>query len=138
MRGSSHATHHRYMDTSDRDLRTPPSWRRPLSAGFTTLGLVVLAVVVVGVATAIEQYAHPPTCFGIGFGCTPDALSTVVLIGWFLGAPIVVVAWLFSAIGWLMTRRRSDRINRWATWWPAWLLAGGLAVLVVIAAVTAG
>jgi hypothetical protein len=138
MQGSSHATHHRRMDTYNSELRSPRLWRRPISASFTVLGLAVLGVVVVGVATAIEQYAHPPTCFGIGFGCTPDALSTAVLIGWFIGAPIAVVAWLFTAVGWVVTRRRTDRINRWATWWPACLLAGCLAVLVVIAAVTAG
>jgi hypothetical protein len=128
----------RGMDTSGSDHRTAPSWRRPTSAGLAELGLVVLALLVVGVATAIEQRAHPPTCFGIGFGCTPDPSSTAVLLGMFVGAPLVAVAWLCTAVGWVLTRHRSDRANRRATWWPAWLLAGGLAVVVVLAAVTAG
>jgi hypothetical protein len=126
------------MDIYGSDPHTPQTWRRPACAGLASLGFVVLTLVVVGVATAIEQAVHPPTCFGIGFGCTPDAFSTVVLIGMFVGAPVVAVAWTLTVIGWVLTRRRSDRMNRLATWWPAWLLGGGLAVVLVLAAFTAG
>jgi hypothetical protein len=126
------------MDTSGSDHRTARPWRRPTRAVLATLGLVMLTLVVVGVATAMEQAAHPPTCFGIGFGCTPDAYTTVTLLGMFVGVPVVAVAWTLTVIGWVLTRRRSDRMNRWATWWPAGLLAGVLAVVVVLAAFTAG
>jgi hypothetical protein len=126
------------MDTSGNDHRTAHAWRRPTCAGLASLGFVVLTLVVIGVATAIEQAVHPPTCFGIGFGCTPDASTTVILIGMFVGAPVVVVAWVLTVIGWVSTRRRSERMNRWATWWPAGLLGGVLAVVGVLAAFTAG
>jgi hypothetical protein len=126
------------MDTPGNDDRTPCTWRRPTCAGLASLGLATLTLVVIGVATAIEQAVHPPTCFGLGFGCTPDALSTVVLLGMFVGAPAVAVAWVLTVVGWASTRRRSDRMNRWATWWPAGLLGGVLAVVVVLAAFTAG
>jgi hypothetical protein len=126
------------MDISGNGDRTPSSWRRPATACLTTLGLVAAALVAVGVATAIEQRVNPPTCFGIGFGCTPDAVSTVYLVGFFFAAPVVAAAWLLTAVGWAVTRRRSDQANRTATWWPAWLLAVGLAVVVVLALVTAG
>jgi hypothetical protein len=126
------------MDIYGSDPRTTHTWRRPACAALASLGFVVLMLVVVGVATAIEQAVHPPTCFGIGFGCTPDAVSTVVLLGMFVGAPVVAVAWILTVIGWMLTRRRPDRMNRLATWWPTWLLGGVLAVVVVLAAFTAG
>jgi hypothetical protein len=126
------------MDTAGSDHHTASTWRRPTSAGVAALGLVVLTLGVVGAGTAIEQAANPPTCFGIGFGCTPDALSTVALLGMFVGAPVVAVAWILTVAGWVLTRRRSDRVNRWATWWPVALLTGVLTVVGVIAAFTAG
>lgn len=98
----------------------------------------MLMLAAVGIATAIEQHANPPTCMAIGLGCAPDAVTTVVLIGTFVGVPVLVVAWVAIAAGWLVTRRRSDRINHRATWWPAWLLAVCLALVIVLAARTAG
>jgi hypothetical protein len=126
------------MDIDGSDPRRTHTWRRPVCSALASLGFVVLMLVVVGVATAIEQAVHPPTCFGIGFGCTTDALSTVGLLGMFVGAPVVAAAWILTVIGWVLTRRRSDRMNRLATWWPAWLFGGVLAVVVVLAALTAG
>jgi hypothetical protein len=125
------------MDSYGSEPRTTHSWRRLACAGLASLGFVVLMLVVVGVAAAIEQAVHPPTCYGIGFGCTPDAFSTVVLLGMFVGAPVVAVAWILTVIGWVLTRRRSDRMNRLATWWSAWLLGGVLVVVVGLAAFTA-
>jgi uncharacterized membrane protein len=55
----------------------------------------------------------------------------------FVGAPVVAVAWILTVIGWVLTRRRSDRMNRLATWWSAWLLGGVLVVVVGLAAFTA-
>jgi hypothetical protein len=121
------------MDTSSSDHRTPTSSRRPISAGLAALALVMLALVAVGAVTAIEQHAHPPTCFGIGFGCTPDPFTTALLVGMIFGAPTVAVAWLVTAVGWVLTRQHPDRVNRRATWWPVWLLAVGLAVVAVLA-----
>jgi hypothetical protein len=126
------------MDTPGTDLRNASSWQRPATACLATLVLAVLAVVVVGLATAIEQHANPPTCFGLGFGCTPDAYTSAVLVAVFAGAPAVAIAWTLSVVGWMLTRRRSDRTNRWATWWQSWLLAGILAIVLVLAALTAG
>jgi hypothetical protein len=100
--------------------------------------LVVLNLAAVGIATVIEQHANPPTCIGLGFGCIPDAVTTVVLGGMFVGVPVLAIAWTSIVAGWLVTQRRSDRINHRATWWPAWLLAGCLAMVVAIAAITAG
>lgn len=120
------------------DHGTGRSWQRPIVACLVTLGLVVLILAVIGVATAIEQHANPPTCIGLGFGCTPDAYTNVVLGGMFVGVPVLAVAWTSIVAGWLVTRRRSDRINHRATWWPAWLLAGCLAIVTVVAAITAG
>jgi hypothetical protein len=93
------------MDIYGSDPRTTHTGRQPACAALASLGFVVLILVVVGVATAIEQAVHPPTCFGIGFGCTPDAFSTVVLLGMFVGAPVVAVAWILTVIGWMLTRR---------------------------------
>jgi hypothetical protein len=127
------------MDICGSDSRTTHTWRRPACAALAALGFVVLMLVVVGVATAIEQAVHPPTCFGIAVvACTPDALRTVAPLGMFVGAPVVAAAWILTVIGWVLTRRRSDRMNRLAIWWPAWLLGGVLAVVVVLAAFTAG
>jgi hypothetical protein len=113
--GCRQATHHRGMDIYSSDPRTTRTRRWPACAALASLGFVVLMLGVVGVATAIEQAVHPPTCFGIGFGCTPDALSTVALLGMFVGAPVVAVAWILTVIGWMLTGRRSDRMNRLAT-----------------------
>lgn len=99
--------------------------------------VVVVATIGVGVVTAVEQAASPPTCHGIGFGCTPDAVTTAFLVGVVFGLPAVAVAWAATWIGWALTRERSDRTNRVAAWWPVSALALAVVVLAVVVA-TAG
>lgn len=127
------------------DMNTPPekstastSWRRPAAASVTALVVAVIALVVVGVAAAIEQAAHPPTCYGIGFGCTPRPTTRVVVGGYLVGLPTITVAWVATWAGWALTRGRSDRTNQAAAWWPVWVLAVGTGMLVVASLSAAG
>jgi hypothetical protein len=112
--------------------------RRLVGALTVSLAAVCVALAVIGVATAVEQRANPPTCVGLGFGCTPDAGSSVVLVGTLFAPPVIVVAWLLSGLGWTCTRRGPDARNRLATWWPSLVLCAAVGGLALLALVTAG
>lgn len=122
------------MDTPEDMPTSSVSRRRPVAASLAALAVAVTATIGVGVVTAIEQAAHPPTCYGIGFGCTPDAITTALLVGGIFGLPALAVAWAATWVGWALTRERSDRTNRTAAWWPVWPLAVGVGVLAVVVA----
>lgn len=126
------------MDTTpaaarDRFPDAGTTWRRPALACLASLAAVAVGVGGVAVGTAIEQTANPPTCYGIGWGCTPDAGTTALLVGFIVGAPALVVAWTVTWVGWAATRGGSDSANAMASWWPAWTL-GLLTVIVTVAA----
>ena len=97
--GSGQRLHRGSMNPLGSDHGTGRSWKRPIAACLLTLGLVVLILAAVGNATAIEQHATPPTCIGLGLGCTPDAVTTVVLGGMFVGVPVPSVAWISIVAG---------------------------------------
>ncbi len=62
--------------------------------------------------TVHQQAVNPPTCFGIGWGCTPDPGSTVALYLTFIVTPVLVVASLISAvIGLAGCKTRSIRLS---------------------------
>jgi hypothetical protein len=65
--------------------------------------------------------ARPPTCFGIGWGCTPDAATTAVLIAVVIGVPALVAATLVILGGWLLARARPTA-GRAVIWVPAVLV----------------
>lgn len=114
------------------------SARQPLVACAVSLAAVALALGAVALGTAIEQAAHPPTCFGIGWGCTPDPGTTALLVGGLVGAPAVAIAWVLTWVGWTVSRHRTARARRIATWWPAWVLLAAATVVGVLAVATAG
>ena len=120
------------------DASPPGRVRRPVVASLVSLFAVVLAVGAVALGTAIEQAANPPTCFGIGWGCTPDPGTTAFLVGWIVGAPALAVAWVLTWGGWALTRHRTGRTRLVATWWPAWVLLATATVVGVLAVTTAG
>lgn len=130
--------HDEGMNTPGDTSTTPASRRRPAAASLAALAVVILAAAMVGVATAVEQAAHPPTCHGIGFGCTPDPATTAMLVGGIYGLPTVAVVWVASWVGWALTRSWSDPANQVMAWWPVWGLAVGTGVLSVVALATAG
>lgn len=126
------------MNTPGEKSTTSTSWRRPVAASVAALVVAIVALVAVGVAAAIEQAAYPPTCHGIGFGCTPRPTTIVALGGYIVGLPTTAVAWLATWVGWAVTRDRSDQANQAAAWWPVWVLAVGTGVLAVAVLSTAG
>ncbi len=78
--------------------------------------------------SAAEQAAHPPTCFGIGWGCTPDArfLTLGFLI---LSAPVgIAIATIVGVVDWRQRRLASRTALPMiiATGLPFVLLAGAL------------
>jgi hypothetical protein len=118
--------------------RPSGSLRQPLLACLATMVAAALALGAVALGTAIEQAANPPTCYGIGWGCTPDAGTTALLLGWFVAAPAVAIAWILTWVGWAVTRHRTERARRIATWWPTGVLAVAALVIALLAVTTAG
>lgn len=79
-------------------------------------GLAVLGAVWAG--TAAHQAEHPPTCFGIGWGCTPDPASTAGLLGIIIVGPafVVLIATLLISLGIAWRRERAEAwARRWST-----------------------
>lgn len=104
---------------------TRPAW-------FATAAFVVAVAAgigAVGAGTAIEQAAHPPTCYGIGWGCTPDPATMAMFVGMFVGLPTLAVGVPVTWVGWATTRRRDHRAHLAATWAPAVLASLVSAVL---------
>ncbi|CAN5422198.1 hypothetical protein BH23ACT9_BH23ACT9_33870 [soil metagenome] len=91
----------------------------------------MLWLVVVWVGTAITQAIRPPTCFGIGFGCEPDAATATLLVAALVGGPALVLGWLVTLIGWAVSARSTSPVAR------RWLVWGAPAVLATAAVVTA-
>ena len=98
-------------DTSE-PARQLSSWtpllRRRSTPWFLYAGVVALAVVAtlaVGAATATEQAADPPTCFGLGWGCEPDPASVMAFFALLLAGPYVVVSGAALAVSELAGER---------------------------------
>lgn len=77
-------------------------------------GLAVLGAI--WAATAAHQAEHPPTCFGIGWGCTPDPASTAALLGIFVVGPAFVVLVATLLIG-LLVASLLEQAAPWARRW---------------------
>lgn len=73
---------------------------------------LAISVLVLFVLTARDQAANPPTCHGIGWGCTPDAATTVALYLMLVALPALAVASvIFAAVGLLGRRTRTFRLT---------------------------
>lgn len=64
-------------------------------------GWVIGGALAVIVWTAIDQAAHPPSCSGIGWGCSPDPFTTVVIFGCFVMPYLMAVGAAVVGLGWL-------------------------------------
>ncbi|MBW3659232.1 MAG: hypothetical protein KY457_11380 [Actinobacteria bacterium] len=47
----------------------------------------------------LEDRANPPTCYGIGWGCTPDPGTSMFFIGWIVLVPAFGVATVAIHVG---------------------------------------
>lgn len=95
--------------TSDTRRRTDSLWWPPY---VVFLFWVAVSVPVLYLVTVREQTANPPTCFGIGWGCTPDPASTIGLYLMFIAAPALAVAAVILVVaGLLGPRTRSLRLT---------------------------
>lgn len=82
-------------------------WRPPY---VTLLGWAAAGTPVACLWTAWDQAANPPTCFGIGWGCTPDAEATAALFAIIVGVPACVLGTLvFAGLG--LRHRRTRRLR---------------------------
>ena len=95
-------------------------WHAALAAA-AAVGAVLAGVGITALDVWLEQQARPPTCFGIGWGCTPDAATTAVLIAFVIGVPTLVVATLVIMGGWLLARARPTA-GRAVMWVPGLLV----------------
>lgn len=73
-------------------------------------GWVAVSIPLLYFITVHDQALHPPTCFGIGWGCTPDPASTVGLYLIFIATPALVVGTVVLAV--LGFFGRSTRVVR--------------------------
>ena len=59
-----------------------------------------------------DQAVNPPTCSGIGFGCTPDPSTTVGLYLIIIAGPaLIVAAAILALLGLLGPRSRQFRLG---------------------------
>lgn len=81
----------------------------------------------------LEDRAHPPTCYGIGWGCTPDPGTSLLFIGWFVLAPAFVVSTVSIAVGRRLagSTGRRRHVGAVLVVLPVVVLAGALVALVV-------
>lgn len=98
------------------------SVRRALIANVAAVGAVAIALAVFHLRLQGYLNAHPPECYGIGFGCRPGAGFTTLLVGWFAGVPAILASWIATWVGWRLTRNASDVAARWGCWGPVGLL----------------
>lgn len=68
---------------------TPAGARR---AKATVAGLLGIGALVTWGGLWLEDRADPPTCYGIGWGCTPDPATSMFFIGWIVLVPAFVVS----------------------------------------------
>lgn len=109
---------------------------RVLPALAASLGIVLLWLIVVFVATSITQAVRPPSCFGIGFGCTPDAGTGTLITGLVIGLPALVAAWVLTVAGWALSARASSaQTRRWLVWGAPALLAAAAVLLTILSTV---
>lgn len=66
--------------------------RMAKAANLAVAVLLVSGTVIGFVALWFADRADPPTCYGIGWGCTPGPAMTIALIGVVVLAPAFVVA----------------------------------------------
>ncbi|MDP9405458.1 MAG: hypothetical protein M3O86_02495 [Actinomycetota bacterium] len=73
------------------EAATHSRWRPALRAGGATLAGLAVHLVLMWAVVAMEQRRNPPTCFGIGFGCTPEPGTTALLWGVIVAVPVTLV-----------------------------------------------
>lgn len=81
----------------------------------------------------LEDRANPPTCYGIGWGCTPDPGTSMFFIGWFVLAPAFVVSTVSIRVGRRLAGAagRLRHVGAGLVVVPVVVLAAGLLALVV-------
>lgn len=108
--------------------------REALWASVAVVGSAVVSLTAIWSATEATHRVAPPTCYGIGFGCVPDADATASLLGAFIIAPTVVAALVIVWAAWAWARRTT---NRWAVpaMWAApvvsWMFTAVVSLLAV-------
>ena len=96
-------------------------------------GLAVLGAVWAG--TAAYQAEHPPTCFGIGWGCELDPASTAGFMGILIVGPAFVLIVVTLLVGLIVSSRREGAVpwvRRWST--AVRVLSGAAATLAWLSA----
>lgn len=93
-----------------------------------------MALTAIWSATEATHRVAPPTCYGIGFGCVPDADATASLLGAFIIAPTAGAAIVVVWAAWAWARRTA---NRWAAAavWAAPVVAWAFTAVVSLLAV---
>ena len=91
------------MKMTDR-LRSA-AWGPPF---FVCAGWAALSVALVWGVTGMEQSRNPPSCYGIGWGCTPDPGGAALLFGVFIVFPgLILGCSAIAALGFFGVSRRA-------------------------------
>ena len=84
-------------------------WKSLIPVGIL-LGWAALSPLAVYVVTRVQQANDPPdVCYGLGFGCVPDATTSALLFLLFLGGPVLAIVLIVIVIATVMgvsVRRR--------------------------------
>lgn len=80
----------------------PPYW--------AYIGWSALSIAIVYGSTWLEQRGSPPSCYGIGWGCTPDPAGSAALFAAVIVVPALVFGCSLIAILGLLGVSRSDRL----------------------------
>lgn len=93
---------------------TPGRWTTRVGPALHGVLVVVVAAVahvllVVG-TVAVDQHGSPPTCYGLGWGCTPGPVSSGLLWGMFVVVPATVVVIAVLALTAALPSHRTRRV----------------------------
>lgn len=70
-------------------MQSEPRWLRRATLG--VVGGWALLVGATWLGTEVSHRRNPPSCYGLGWGCTPDAATTAVFAGFLFGVVAVVL-----------------------------------------------
>lgn len=104
---------HPHDDDPDRGSPRRARFRHALRGLAAVSCAALVSVGAVGLLTWLYQRQRPPTCYGIGWGCTPDAGTSALLYGFVIVIPGVAATTVLLAA---TTVARTDRGRRVGAW----------------------